>query len=386
VPAAAISAERAAEIVRALAREPRPAGGDAEVRARTLCAERLRAAGFAVREEAFEYSSFVGRWGTPIGGVVSLAIIVAAWALARHDRATDALWVLVMGAIVLAVAARVAARTGVLTFPAARRHSVNLVATRGAESPQLWLTAHLDSKSQPVPILVRAAGITLLGGSWLASIALAAATVAGWALPAWWAFAGAAAVAGAIPVIATTVGSRSPGALDNASGVAAVLVAAETTRGPVGVCLTSAEELGLAGARAWVRGRPAAIAVNCDGIDDGGTMTCMHSGERPAGLVAAVANAAKACGVPVRAHRLLPGVLTDGVALADAGWDVVTLSKGGIGTLARIHTSRDGAERLDGTGIAEVARVLSALVEAAISHQPSAISHQLTTNYAVRGQ
>ena len=135
------------------------------------------------------------------------------------------------------------------------------------------------------------------------------------------------------------------------------------TRAPVGVCLTSAEELGLAGARAWVRGRRAAIAVNCDGIDDGGTMTCMHSGKRPAALIAAVAKAATACGVPVRAHRLLPGVLTDGVALADAGWDVVTLSKGGLGTLARIHTVHDGAERLEGTGIAEVARVLAALVD-----------------------
>jgi Zn-dependent M28 family amino/carboxypeptidase len=183
-------------------------------------------------------------------------------------------------------------------------------------------------------------------------------------LPSWWLFVGVAAVAGSVPVIATTVGARSPGALDNASGVAAVLVAAETTRGPVGVCLTSAEELGLAGARAWVLNRRAAIAVNCDGVDDGGTLTCMHSGTAPAELLARVVKAARACGASsVRAHRLLPGVLTDGVALADAGWDVVTLSKGGVGTLARIHTVRDRAELLSGTGIAEVARILARLVD-----------------------
>ena len=38
------------------------------------------------------------------------------------------------------------------------------------------------------------------------------------------------AVVGAIPVIATTVGARSPGALDNATGVATVLAAVEDAR------------------------------------------------------------------------------------------------------------------------------------------------------------
>ena len=316
-----------------------------------------------MREEPFAYSSFVGRWGTPIGGIVSLAIIVAAWTFASTGRAGSALLLLLAGAAVLVVVARAAARSSVLTFPTARARGVNLVATRGGDSPPLWLTAHVDSKSQPVPILVRAVGITVLGASWLASIALAAAQVAGWVEAAAWGFVGVTAVVGAVPVIATTVGARSPGALDNASGVAAVLLAAEMSRGPVGVCLTSAEELGLAGARAWVRQRAVAVAVNCDGVDDRGAFTCMYSGARPAALIAQVVEAARACGTTVRSHRLLPGVLTDGVALADAGWSVVTLSKGGLGTLARIHTPRDRAERLGGAGIAEVAGVVARLVD-----------------------
>jgi len=316
-----------------------------------------------VREEPFDYSSFVGRWGTPIGGIVSLAIVIAARTFAITGRAASALVLLLAGAAVLGVVARAAARSGVLTFPAARVRGVNLVATRGGDTPPLWLTAHLDSKSQPVPILVRAVGIMLLGASWLASIGLAAAQMAGWVGSSTWVFVVVTAAAGAVPVIATTVGARSPGALDNASGVAAVLLAAETSRGPVGVCLTSAEELGLAGARAWVRGRGPAVAVNCDGVDDRGTFTCMYSGARPTALIARVVKAATGCGSTARSHRLLPGVLTDGVALADAGWDVVTLSKGGLATLARIHTPRDRAELLGGTGIAEVARVVARLVD-----------------------
>ena len=70
----------------------------------------------------------------------------------------------------------------------------------------------------------------------------------------WYAL-GAIEILVALPVMASIVGARSVGALDNASGVAAVLRTAELLpRGAaIGVLLTSAEELGLAGARAWAR-------------------------------------------------------------------------------------------------------------------------------------
>lgn len=367
-----MSAERAGETVRVLAREPRPAGGAAETRARRYCAERLEAAGFRVAEEAFEYSSFVGRWGTPIGGLTAIATVLAASVLGRTGRGGTALLLLALGAGALGVVASAMARSGVLTFPAERRRGVNLVATRGVDAPAIWLMAHLDSKSQPVPILVRAAGVTVLAAAWIAALALAALQVAtaeaasSWSAP--WMVVAAVACLGALPVIATTVGARSPGALDNASGVATVLAAAEASGvagRPLGICLTSAEELGLAGARAWVRapGRPPGVAINCDGVDDRGATTCMYSGRRPDRLVEGVLDAARRTGTSVRAHRLLPGVLTDGVALADAGWSVVTLSKGTVQTLATIHTARDRADALAGTGIDEVARVMVALID-----------------------
>jgi hypothetical protein len=90
----------------------------------------------------------------------------------------------------------------------------------------------------------------------------------------------------------------------------------------------------------------------------------MYSGARPAVLVRSVLAAGSRAGVVIRAHRLLPGVLTDGVALADAGWQTVTLSKGGVRTLARIHTPRDLADELTGAGMDDVARVIIELLEA----------------------
>ena len=89
----------------------------------------------------------------------------------------------------------------------------------------------------------------------------------------------------------------------------------------------------------------------------------MYTGRRPDALVASVLAASARTGSRMRAHRLLPGVLTDGVALADAAWRVVTLSKGDARTLARIHTPRDRAEQLAGTGMAEVAHVIANLLE-----------------------
>ena len=367
----AARAERALDIVRVLAREPRPAGSESEARARSYCGERLRAAGFVVREEAFEYSAFPGRWGTPAGGLLALVVLVAAAAAGRADEAGVAVLLLALGGAIVGAAARGLARTGVLAFPVLRRSGVNLVATRGDQSraeSALWLMAHLDSKSQPVPILARAAGITVVGAVWIAGL-IVGVTQLTWGHRNFadiWLLLAVLAVVGAIPVIATTVGARSPGALDNASGVATVIAAVEEARDSAcGVCLTSAEELGLAGARAWVRAqrnRPA-VAINCDGVDDRGATTCMYTGRRPDALVASVLAASDRTGSRMRAHRLLPGVLTDGVALADAEWSVVTLSKGGARTLGRIHTPRDRVDQLTGTGMAEVARVIADLLE-----------------------
>jgi Zn-dependent M28 family amino/carboxypeptidase len=172
------------------------------------------------------------------------------------------------------------------------------------------------------------------------------------------------------------VRARSHGALDNASGVAAVLLAAAEAdpARPLGVLLTSAEELGLAGARAWAgawraSGRAPGVAVNCDGVDDAGRLTAMYSGARPEALARAVAgdDAGSDAGA-ASVRRLLPGILVDAVALADAGWRTITVSRGTLGTLGRIHTPRDTADRLVGSGIADAARLMRSLVAGVGGH------------------
>jgi len=166
---------------------------------------------------------------------------------------------------------------------------------------------------------------------------------------------------GALPLMLSFVGTRNHGTLDNASGVAAVLHAVELLpdAANVGVLITDAEELALAGAAAWATTRRPAVALNCDSVDDDGDLVVMYTGSLPRGLVSSLENAASECKQPLRTLRLLPGILTDSVALAQAGWTTVTLSRGTLRTLGRIHTSRDSLATMDGRGIAGAARVLA---------------------------
>ena len=354
----------------ALAAEPRPAGSDAEARARRHAMALLAEAGFDVREVPFEYSTLPGRWATSIAGAASLLAVIAAGTLGLRGTPGLALATLVAAGALTGGFAGWAAVRGVLHAPWGRAGGTNVVATRGA--PRVWMVAHLDSKSQPVSIFARAAGIVLIVVAWLALAALAAFAMRGAEPPAWaWVAATALGVAAALPILGSTVGARSPGALDDASGVAAVLLAARALPRdePVGVLLPSAEELGLAGARAWASQRAVApaIALNVDGVDDEG-VTLVMTTRLARGVVPraarALADAAGAEGVAARVRRLLPGLLVDAVALADAGWDAVTLSRGSVATLRRIHTPADHAGAVGGGGIALAARILARAVHA----------------------
>ncbi len=87
----------------------------------------------------------------------------------------------------------------------------------------------------------------------------------------------------------------------------------------------------------------------------------MYSGDRGRAerLSSRLAAAAATIGEPLRVTRLVPGVLVDSVALVDAGWASVTLSRGTLRTLGRIHTSRDTLDWMRGTGIPGAATVLA---------------------------
>lgn len=355
----------AIEHLRVLAGHGRPAGSDAEAAARVYAGAQLTAAGFSVRDEEFAYSAFPGRLATPTVGV-ALAIILSGTACSALLGAWRvAVVLLLVGLAGVVTFARRMLGNGVLDLPWMRRHGVNLVATRGSAAPSVWLVAHLDSKSQPIPSAARVIGVAVLAAIVVLALVAVALTVAGDAPRALWWLVLAGGAGGALPVIASGVGDNSDGAVDNASGVAAVLRAA-TLLPPganVGVLFPSAEELGLAGARAFARGRAPAIALNCDGVDDSGALVIMHNGAPPGRLISALSKAGAENTVAPRARRMPFGLLTDSTAFHDAGWLAVTVSYGSLATLRRVHTRRDSLDQLRGTSIERVAAILAKTAE-----------------------
>lgn len=218
---------------------------------------------------------------------------------------------------------------------------VNLIAVRPQARVATWLAAHYDSKGQPISMATR---LLLVG---IATVTLLAIPFGIW-IP--------AAIAWPVFVALNRVTDGSPGALDNASGVLTVLATLDALprTAPVGALFLDAEELGLVGARALGRERANLLEnttlINFDGIDDVGPVTVLL--HRAGDTVRGVANALGA-GI----WRRLP-VVVDGMALAPATRECMTIMKGSWETMRVVHTPRDVTERLHCTGVEEIARIL----------------------------
>jgi acetylornithine deacetylase/succinyl-diaminopimelate desuccinylase-like protein len=352
--------------LRALARTHRAAGSAEEHEAREYCAGVLRNLGFVVTSEPFEYSAFPGKYGTAAAGAIAaVSVLVTFWLAVVEGAIVAASIAFGAGLLLLLLFVWSMLGDGVLELPWLRSTAHNLVARRGEAPPSVWLVAHVDSKSQPLPMVVRMAGIAMLAlGVVLTGIALALTLGTGSSRTILWIICAVLAAVGGRAVAASVVRNESYGAVDNASGVAAVLSAAALVdpTAAVGVLISSAEELGLAGARAWVRALAdeRAIVVNCDGVDDQGELSLMYTRARPESIVAAVQRAAG----EVRAVRMPPGMLLDSVAFASAGWTTATLSHGSMHTLRRVHTRLDTLAELKGSLVAPMAWVLARTAEA----------------------
>lgn len=354
----------------ALAR-PRLVGtAGAAVAARELRG-RFEALGYEVREMPFRFSTWPGRFGVPLVGGVLLVSAFAATALLLTARAGTALAVLFVAA---AIASGVAAlgRTLVTRLSWGRVESANWLVQQPGARPRYLVVAHRDSKSQAVSIYVRAAAVVVAISTWGLLVVLAALS----ALVATWHWAPLTTAVGALAAAAGTVlllcwaSNQSPGALDNATGLAALLGLARHERDnhDVAFLVTDGEELGLAGAWAASRRLPkVAGVINLDGLDDHGSFHILEQyGWPPRGLAphlaAALLSAAATLDMEVERRTLPMGVLVDHIAFAEDGLPAVTVARGTPESLRRVHRPEDTARHLSGAGVAAtVALVAKAL-------------------------
>jgi hypothetical protein len=237
---------------------------------------------------------------------------------------------------------------------------VNLIAVRPHARVATWLVAHYDSKGQPLSMAARlgAAALATLGvGELLGLLLRALVGPVHLGLPD--ALLGAAGGSGVLLLLGSSRATdRSAGAVDNGTGVVAVLATVDALppEAGVGVIFPDAEEYGLVGSRALVRERAHLLAdtsvVNFDGIDDRGpTIALVHRrGPATERLVA---------GLGARRARWLP-VLVDGLVLGRAARESVTVMRGDWRTACRVHSRRDTAARLTLAGVGGVVRAVAA--------------------------
>ncbi|MEJ2679418.1 MAG: M28 family peptidase [Gemmatimonadota bacterium] len=374
----------AAPLIRAFAR-PRLTGSSGAAAVERKLRARLETLGYGVESLPFEFSAWPAGRGVSVLAFILLAGASGAWWLLSQagTRAGEAAGVAggttagaALGALGVVLATAAVALVGlgatswaILNLPFGRITGHNWLARRSHRPPTLLVMAHRDSKSQAVPTLVRtlAAGLAILG--WLGLLVASLFGVFGAPQP-WLAHAGlAAALAGGFGLLPAVTGNTSPGALDNATGLAALLLVARDQRehDDVAFLITDAEEFGLAGAAAAV-GKPpldgVRIVINMDGLDDVGMIrVCEGRGfptrDRAPGLTAVLARSCGQLGLPVQTGPLPPGVLCDHIPFAAAGVPAVTLMRGDLRSLARVHRPSDAPQRLTGAGAEETARVVA---------------------------
>jgi hypothetical protein len=340
------------EAFEALVARPREAGTASAADARALLGAYLTARGYEVRVQPFTFQpaslNVLPFLGAGLGWLTLLEIP----ALLTTLPTWLAPFIWVMGLAALGLLGW-GIGSGMDIPGAERRDDANLVATRGAAPVRRWIVAHVDTKSQRHSLAGRLVAVWLLLLATLVMTALVAARVIhGTALP-------AAPVAGAagLVIAASALAARgklfgaSPGARDNATGVLAALVAADTRREDgIGYLFSGAEEFGLVGSRVFVRSGvqlQGTEVVNLDTLTGRGTYYLLAHDSPGRDLARRLNRACTGLAPQVVVRRLPLGILVDSLPFARAGATAVTLSRLDWGDLRRMHTPADTAEGLE---------------------------------------
>lgn len=355
------------ELLREIAR-PRMTGTEGAQEVAELARTRLTALGFQVHDYPFTFSTLPGRFAiTVCGALLLFGTLGAAWALNQRNAGVA----LVILILILLLCGAIAALSPVLTqmLPFAKVAGTNLFARKPNSRPRYIVMAHLDSKSQPLPLAVRGPAIIfgILAWSALVAIAILGLLDAVYLEPRIVTPAVVVAIIASVLLIFCWADNKSPGALDNGSGLATLLGLAQrhADENDVAYLITDAEELGLVGARSIASRIDPVIGVfNVDGIDDDGTFYILEKFGLPARhiaphLAAAALTAADEMNVPARRRNVPFGLMLDHMPLARAHLPAVTLMRGSMKSMRRVHRPADSVDNMSGKGIEGAVELLS---------------------------
>ena len=362
----------AREVLQTIA-QPRLTGSKAAETVTEEIRARFEKLGYEVRDQGFSISTWPGRFSVSLAGVFYLAGAIGSALLATIGHPGVAL-VVQLSVLVLIGGLAVLQRLAMNIVPFGRIEASNLIAGVPGKRPRYYVMAHRDSKSQPIPLAFRGPAIVLGIIAWIALVVLYLLGLLDPAFnnPATIMLLGVLAAVAGLILILCWVNNNSPGALDNASGVATLLGVAEREldAGDVAFIVTDAEELGLAGAREVATSLPASFGViNVDGIDDYGTFHIVErfgwprkQGAAPH-LAAALLSAAAALNHNAVRRNVPIGLLLDHIPIVRAGTPALTLMRGDLKSLSRVHRPADNLEVLKGTGVDDAVSLVSGALQ-----------------------
>ncbi|MCC6740431.1 MAG: M28 family peptidase [Planctomycetia bacterium] len=249
-----------------------------------------------------------------------------------------------------------------------------------ADGPLFVFMAHYDSKSQSLSLGGRIALFRWARTAAFGYLGVAMARLFDAAVPLELiAAAGGVVLLLSLPLYALRTHNRSPGAMDNASGVGALVEMARTWKDLPGskaaravFLAVSGEEFGMTGSQAWVRRHLEALraekrlrVVNFDGVGYAGAVWVVPAYGPEGGGVsmsAALVGAGKAVGVDVRAYPRSVGLMTDHASFTRERLPCATLLTHSW-LAKRLHTPDDAPETLKVEGFERCGRVACRAVE-----------------------
>jgi len=372
---------------------PRRTGRPGERAAIDYLSRAYRSIDLPLSVEPFEFSAFPNEIGLRAVPVALWILLLAAMWLRVDYPAIALVLFLILFSLSIPGWRWIRAIERLYDFPFLKRRSANLVAVLKPEHVvgRLVLMAHYDTKSQSFPIYLRMiiqTSFTVgLFGIALLYLTFSLTGLRDWILYLW------------LPVLLLSIpcflivfnfsGDESPGAVDNATGLALLIELARNLKaaGTKGIevvfLMTGAEEEGLAGAIRFIQGRGREYGhhntyfVNLDGIGSPGGLILssryglppVRTGGRLEGVLTKVAREAE---IPVhnRYFPVSPGL--DHIPVASHGFRAVSLTGSDFGRATfSIHTPGDLPENVDPEVLRDGYRLLYRLVrelEEGVSH------------------
>lgn len=377
-------ARRAYQHVKAIA-FPRSVGSTGEMEAREYIVRHFRDLGLHVVREPFHFTKFPAEVLPRLAcAIFTPLVFMVPW---LGERFSIQMCLLCLGSLAVAMALTRWQQPLEKLYDVGKKwRSENVIATNDvpqtADAPTLIFVAHYDSKSQVLPIAVRAVayGIAIAGLISLTGFILVQLLFQFWPPNAvlW----GIASVSGFCLLLLqfNFTQNRSPGGFDNASGIGVLLELARVGMSQKRRCIflaTGAEEYGMCGALRYIQRRSCTMhpierlaknektfVINLDGLGVGNSVNVItRYGIPPTRTARKLAEALRASGealgIKTRERYFPIGVGFDSIPIASRGFEAVTLTSGDVGKVAlKVHSKHDRGELLNVESLQRVGELI----------------------------